>query len=89
MRHSIGWTRAVPAIALLGAVTPAAAADEAPLALPRLAGRVVVDGRLDEEAWKQVRPLPLTVYAPTYRGTPVQASEVRVAYDDEALYAAG
>jgi hypothetical protein len=29
------------------------------------------------------------MYAPTYRGTPSQRSEIRVAYDDEAFYAAG
>ena len=40
-------------------------------------------------AWRGVPPLPLTQYAPTYRGPAAQRSEIRVAYDDEALYAAG
>src|SRR6185295_12090202 len=31
----------------------------------------------------------LTQYAPNYRATPAQRSEIRVGYDSEALYAAG
>lgn len=30
-----------------------------------------------------------TVYAPVFRGEPTQHPEIRVAYDDEHLYAAG
>ena len=57
--------------------------------LTRLAGPITVDGRLDEPAWKQVPPLPLTMYAPVFKGTPTQRTEIRVAYDDEYFYAAG
>jgi hypothetical protein len=60
-----------------------------PLALQRLPGPVRIDGRPDEVAWEAVTPLPLTMYAPTYRGRPSQRTVIRVAYDDEALYAAG
>jgi Domain of unknown function (DUF5916)/Carbohydrate family 9 binding domain-like len=88
MRQSSRWTGAGLAIVVV-ALAPRAVADEAPLHLPRLAGPVVLDGRPDEEAWKAVEPLPLTMYAPTYRGEPTQRSQIRVAYDDEALYAAG
>ncbi len=58
-------------------------------ALPRLSGPIELDGRPDEAAWRAVAPVPLTLYAPTYHGSPAERSEVRVAYDDEALYAAG
>ena len=72
-------------------VTPAAfaAAQEAPLELTRLSAPITLDGRLDDPAWREVPALPLTMYAPVYRGTPTQRTEIRVAYDDEAFYAAG
>jgi hypothetical protein len=66
-----------------------AAAAEGTLALARLSTPVVVDGRPDDAAWRAVDALPLTQYAPVYRGAVAQRSEIRVAYDDEALYAAG
>jgi uncharacterized protein DUF5916/cellulose/xylan binding protein with CBM9 domain len=66
-----------------------AGAAEGTLALARLTTPVVVDGRPDDAAWRAVAPLPLTQYAPVYRGPVTQRSEIRVAYDDEALYAAG
>ncbi len=52
----------------------------------RLSGPVTVDGRSDEPAWADVRPLPLTMYEPTYRGDSDRQIELRVAYDDDALY---
>ena len=38
-----------------------------PITLPRLTGPVVIDGVLDDEAWKQIPALPLTMYAPVFR----------------------
>jgi hypothetical protein len=72
-------------------VTPAAraVAQEAPLELTRLSSPITLDGRLDDPAWREVPALPLTMYAPVFRGTPTQRTELRVAYDDEAFYAAG
>jgi hypothetical protein len=60
-----------------------------PLELTRLTLPIRVDGVPDEPAWQQVPTLPLTMYAPVFRGTPTQRTEIRVAYDDEFLYAAG
>lgn len=91
MRQPGKW-RAVGLTAALGwgaAGGRDVAAAEGFLPLQRLSGPVLVDGRPDEPAWKGIAPLPLTMYAPTYRGAPAQRSEIRVAYDDEALYAAG
>lgn len=79
------WTRAALAIGLLAHAATARAA-AGPWTLPRLEGRVVLDGRCDEPAWAAVAPLPLTRYAPTYGGVPEQRSEIRAAYDDEALF---
>ncbi len=60
-----------------------------PIELTRLPAPITVDGRLDDPAWQQVPTLPLTMYAPLFRGTPTQRTEIRVAYDDEYFYVAG
>ena len=75
-------------LALL-APAPCVAQEPAPLELHRLDGPVEVDGVPGEAAWAAIPALPLTLYAPTFRGTPTQRTEIRVAYDDEHFYAAG
>jgi hypothetical protein len=57
--------------------------------LTRLTGTIEVDGRLDEEAWAGVPALPLTMYVPVFGGEPTQRSEIRVGYDDDALFFGG
>lgn len=64
-------------------------AGQEPLVIPRLNGPVELDGPSDEPAWQGIDPLPLTVYEPTYGGTPTEDSEIRVAYDDTYIYLAG
>ena len=64
-------------------------ASTAPMPLPRLTGSVTIDGVPDEAAWQAIAPLPMTLYTPVFRGTPTQRTEIRVAYDDEFVYAAG
>ncbi len=59
------------------------------LRLTRLSGPIVIDGHVDEPAWESIPVLPLTQYAPQYRGEPSQPTEIRVAYDDEFLYVSG
>jgi len=59
------------------------------LELPRLDAPIHVDGMPNETAWQRIAPLPLTMYAPIFRGAPTQRTEIRVAYDDEHLYVAG
>ncbi len=59
------------------------------LELHRLEGAIVLDGRPDEAAWHAVPALPLTMYYPTFGGTPSERTEIRVAYDEKHLYAAG
>lgn len=66
-----------------------ASAQEPPLELQRLRGRIEVDGDLSDAAWRDITPLPLTTYAPVYGAPPTQRTEIRIAYDDENLYAAG
>jgi hypothetical protein len=57
--------------------------------LARLPSAVRLDGVLDDSAWAVIAPFPLTMYTPTFRGAPTERTEIRVAYDDEYLYAAG
>ena len=78
---------------LLLLVTPlvpaVASAQETPLELTRLPAPIVVDGRMDDEAWQTIPTLPLTMYTPLFKGVPTQRTELRVAYDDEFLYVGG
>ncbi len=62
---------------------------ETPIPLQRLSGPIVLDGLSDEPAWAAVAPFPMTMFQPTYQGTPTERSEIRVAYDDDYLYLAG
>ena len=66
-----------------------AKAQDAPMPLERIVGQVTLDGNPDEPAWQAIAPLPLTMYLPVSGGTPTQRTIIRVAYDDENLYAAG
>jgi hypothetical protein len=65
------------------------AQDESVWNLPRLSSPVTIDGIIDEEAWKQIDPLPLTMYQPVYRGEMTESSRIRVAYDSEYFYISG
>ncbi|MEP7347454.1 MAG: DUF5916 domain-containing protein [Gemmatimonadaceae bacterium] len=71
----------------LGNTLPAQ--DRPPLELQRLTRPIAIDGTPNEAAWQEIRALPLTMYTPRFRGEPTQRTVIRVAYDDEALYAAG
>ena len=64
-------------------------AQSAPMELPRLRHPIRLDGVPTAAEWSDVPALPLTLYMPTFRGTPKQRTEIRVAYDDEYFYAAG
>jgi hypothetical protein len=59
------------------------------LRLTRLAAPITLDGKVDEAAWSVVAPLPLSQFQPDPGGPMRDRSEIRVAYDDRFLYAAG
>lgn len=59
------------------------------MVLQRVEGVIELDGRVDEPAWRAVRPLPMTQSGPLYDAPPSQRTVVRVAYDDRYLYVAG
>lgn len=71
----------------LVAASPAVGQGRGVIDLPRLSEPVRVDGVMSDAAWARIEPLPLTMYRPTYRGTPSERTEIRVAYDDQYLYA--
>lgn len=60
-----------------------------PIPLPRLSSPIVLDGVIDEPAWVEIEPLPLVMYQPTYKGEMAERTEIRVAYDNEAIYMSG
>jgi hypothetical protein len=60
-----------------------------PLELKRVRAAPTVDGAMDDPVWREIEPLPLTMYLPLFGGTPTQKSEIRVGYDDEALFVGG
>ncbi|MDX1418733.1 MAG: DUF5916 domain-containing protein [Rubricoccaceae bacterium] len=54
--------------------------------VPRLAGPITLDGRVDEAAWEVVAPLPLVTHWPTFGEAPSEPTEIRLAYDDAYIY---
>lgn len=81
------FTFAIPASAQQAAARSSPDADmSVAWPLPRLAGPIRVDGRSDDDAWQSIPTLPLTVYLPNYGASPTERTEIRVAYDDAALY---
>lgn len=53
----------------------------------RRSGSITIDGRLDEAAWSAAQPTSnFTQSYPTPGAAPVDPTEVRVLYDDQALY---
>ena len=70
-----------------GPVGSAPAADGV-IDLVRLDGVINFDGVPDEPIWQRIEPFPLTMYSPTYRGSPGERTEIRVAYDDEYIWVA-
>ena len=56
------------------------------MTLPHLKEKIIIDGRIDEPAWQEIAPLPLTMYEPTFQGAISERSEIRIAYDENYLY---
>jgi hypothetical protein len=56
------------------------------LVVPRLAGPIVLDGRVDESAWEAIAPLPAVMFAPVNGAQPSERTEFRLAYDDTYIY---
>jgi hypothetical protein len=79
---------ALPALALSGAAPALAQSGPPGHELPRVdRAEVVLDGRLDEAAWRDAPALILSHQLQPNEGeSPTEGTEVRVFYDEEALY---
>lgn len=86
MRSKIGGFLTILLVA--GFVSVKAQEDSSrPLILPRISSPVILDGMSNESAWQSIDPLPVSMLYPTYQGEMTERTEIRVAYDDEYLYA--
>jgi hypothetical protein len=80
--------RALSLISLLGCLTLPLTAQERPLArVGKVNGELILDGRLDDEAWRSAPVLgPLTMIEPTEGLAPTARTEVRILADESDLY---
>jgi hypothetical protein len=60
-----------------------------PYVVPRLQGKITLDGFVDEPAWQAIAPLPVIVCMPNEGAEPSEKTEIRVAHDDDFLYIGG
>ena len=60
-----------------------------PIALARLGGPIVLDGKVTEPAWDAIAPLPMSMFSPSFLGPLTERTELRVGYDDRHLYLSG
>lgn len=57
--------------------------------VPRINGKVKLDGLSNESAWKGIKPLPVVMQIPNFGKEPTEKTEFLLAYDDNFLYVAG
>ena len=58
-----------------------------PLKLTRINDTIVIDGHVNEPVWDTISPLPLISYDPVAGLPPTEPTEIRIAYDDNYIYA--
>lgn len=58
-----------------------------PVKLTRINNQVNMDGYTNEPFWDSIQPLPLVSYEPVGGLPPSEETEVRIAYDDNYIYA--
>lgn len=85
-RLKTALTCAVALLVQLALVPLAWAQGSGRLVLPRLDGRIRLDGLSDEPAWQAVQPWLPTQYEPDNGAPPTERTEFLVAYDDDYLY---
>ncbi len=68
---------------------PIAARSQTPIVIQRLNLPVNFDGLSNEEAWKDIQVLPMTMMMPNFGFPPSEKTEVQVAFDDEYFWVAG
>jgi hypothetical protein len=60
-----------------------------PYVIPRVQGKVTLDGLSDEPAWAGIASLPVLVHTPNFGAEPSERTEILVAHDDDFVYVAG
>jgi hypothetical protein len=60
-----------------------------PLKVRKITGSIVFDGIPDEESWKMIDSLPLTMFMPVPGAEPTERTVAKIAYDDTYLYVSG
>lgn len=85
--HRFCFLVAALVIALPAFAQPASIREVMPL--QRLTAPITVDGEMNDDGWRGVPVLPLTMHLPVFKGTPAQRTEIRVAYDEAHLYFGG
>jgi hypothetical protein len=60
-----------------------------PIVIRRLSAPVTLDGLSNEDAWKDIKPLPFIMFMPNYGNPPTERTEVLLGFDDDYLYVAG
>jgi len=55
--------------------------------LTRIVSPITLDGLNNESTWESIDPLPVSMLYPAYQGKMTERTEIRIAYDDEFLYA--
>ncbi len=57
------------------------------LVITRISEPIVFDGQIDDPVWNSIEPLPVVSYEPTAGLPPSEDTEIRIAYDDNYIYA--
>ena len=60
-----------------------------PIVIRKLSAPVTLDGLSLEDAWKDIKPLPLIMFIPNYGNPPSEKTEVLLGFDNDYLYVAG
>ena len=64
----------------------ASPSDRSPWLIPKVPGPITLDGTSDEEAWKGIAPLPVSMIFPTAGKSPSERTEILVGHDDRSIY---
>jgi hypothetical protein len=75
-------------IAVAVAIAVVSAASGHAAEIPLVSGPITIDGELDDEGWRDAKILRLVQLEPVVGANPSEPSEVLLAHDGEALYAA-
>ncbi len=79
--------RSLASVLLFAVLAVPAFADSTPVRAVRTDRPIIIDGQLDEDIWKHDQPVTNFLQQDPDQGVaPRQRSEVRLAYDDDALY---